>query len=56
MENYSAIDILWLLVAAILIFMMQPGFAMLETGMTRAKNGFCNRLLSVLADRLSYFF
>ena len=38
MENYSAIDILWLLVAAILIFMMQPGFAMLETGMTRAKN------------------
>lgn len=38
MENYSEIDILWLMIAAILIFMMQPGFAMLETGMTRAKN------------------
>lgn len=38
MENYSAIDILWLLIATILIFMMQPGFAMLETGLTRAKN------------------
>lgn len=38
MENFSAVDVLWLLIATILIFMMQPGFAMLETGMTRAKN------------------
>lgn len=38
MKNDSAIDILWLLIGTILIFMMQPGFAMLETGMTRAKN------------------
>lgn len=38
MENYSAMDSLWLMIGTIFIFMMQPGFAMLETGMTRAKN------------------
>lgn len=38
MENYSLIDVLWLLMGTVLIFMMQPGFAMLETGLTRAKN------------------
>jgi Amt family ammonium transporter len=31
-------NILWTLVAAILVMFMQPGFAMVETGLTRAKN------------------
>ncbi len=34
----SAIDVVWLLVAAFLVFFMQAGFAMVETGLTRAKN------------------
>ena len=36
--NAVAIDTLWLLLAAILVFFMQAGFAMVETGFTRAKN------------------
>ncbi len=35
---YSAIDTLWLMVAVVLIFIMQAGFTMLETGFTRVKN------------------
>lgn len=34
----STADILWLTIAAILVFLMQAGFAMLESGLTRAKN------------------
>ncbi len=33
-----AMDTLWVLLAAVLVFFMQAGFAMVETGMTRAKN------------------
>ena len=36
--SYSAIDTLWILMAAVLVFFMQPGFVMLEAGLTRAKN------------------
>ena len=32
------LNIVWTLVAAILVFFMQAGFAMVETGFTRAKN------------------
>lgn len=38
MEHFSQIDTLWMIIATILIFMMQPGFAMLEAGFTRTKN------------------
>jgi len=31
-------DILWLLLAGFLVFLMQAGFAMVETGLTRSKN------------------
>ncbi|MBN2879256.1 MAG: ammonium transporter [Clostridia bacterium] len=34
----SSIDVVWLLVSAFLVFFMQAGFAMVETGLTRAKN------------------
>lgn len=34
----SATDVIWVLVAAILVFFMQAGFALCEAGLTRAKN------------------
>ena len=36
--RYSAVDTIWVLLGAALVFFMQPGFAMVETGLTRAKN------------------
>ena len=36
--NYSAVDTIWVLLGAALVFFMQAGFAMVETGFTRAKN------------------
>lgn len=35
---YSSVDTIWVLVGAVLVFFMQAGFAMVETGFTRAKN------------------
>lgn len=35
---YSSVNTLWILVATALVFFMQAGFAMVETGFTRAKN------------------
>ncbi len=35
---YSQIDTLWVLLGTVLVFFMQAGFAMVETGFTRAKN------------------
>ena len=37
-EFAIVIDHLWLLLAAFLVFMMQAGFSMLESGMVRSKN------------------
>jgi len=37
-SNKLAIDMVWTLIAAFLVFFMQAGFAMVETGFTRAKN------------------
>lgn len=37
-ENFSALDAVWTVIAAMLVFFMQAGFAMVETGFTRAKN------------------
>lgn len=42
-------DILWLIVAAVLVFFMQAGFAMVESGLTRAKNA-CNIMMKNLLD------
>lgn len=36
--SIGAADVLWTLVGAALVFFMQAGFAMVETGFTRAKN------------------
>ena len=35
---YSAVNTIWVLVGAALVFLMQAGFAMCEAGFTRAKN------------------
>ena len=35
---YSSLDTIWVLLGAALVFFMQAGFAMVETGFTRAKN------------------
>lgn len=35
---YSSIDTLWVLLGTVLVFFMQAGFCMVETGFTRAKN------------------
>ena len=43
------LDTVWVLLAAFLVFFMQPGFAMLETGLTRAKNA-CNILAKNFMD------
>ncbi|WP_231036249.1 ammonium transporter [Pectinatus sottacetonis] len=36
--KYVSADTTWTLIGAFLVFVMQPGFAMVETGLTRAKN------------------
>ena len=43
------VDTLWTCIAAFLVFFMQAGFAMVETGFTRAKNA-CNILMKNLMD------
>lgn len=48
-SNKVAIDTVWTLVAAFLVFFMQAGFAMVETGFTRAKNA-CNIMMKNLMD------
>lgn len=42
-------DMVWMLVCAFLVFFMQAGFAMLETGLTRAKNA-CNIMMKNIID------
>lgn len=43
------LDFVWTLIAAVLVFFMQAGFAMLETGLTRAKNA-VNIMMKNLMD------
>jgi ammonium transporter, Amt family len=37
-DNQTAINLLWTLVAGFLVMFMQPGFALVEAGLTRSKN------------------
>ena len=46
---YDAFDMIWLVLSAALVFLMQAGFAMVETGLTRAKNA-GNILMKNLMD------
>ena len=47
--EYISIDTLWVLVAAVLVMLMQAGFAMVESGFTRGKNSI-NILMKNLID------
>ncbi len=49
MDTNMAIDTLWVLLGGILVFWMQAGFAMVETGFTRSKNA-CNIIMKNLMD------
>ncbi len=48
-EFTISIDTLWILVAAVLVMFMQPGFALVEAGFTRSKNT-ANILMKNLMD------
>ena len=43
-----SVDTVWMLLAAMLVFFMQPGFALCEAGFTRSKNT-ANILLRTLS-------
>lgn len=49
MAALSDVDTLWTCLAAFLVFFMQAGFALVETGFTRAKNA-CNILMKNVMD------
>lgn len=38
LSEINSLDTVWVLLASMLIFFMQPGFAMVEAGFTRSKN------------------
>ena len=48
-SNAVALDTVWTLIAAFLVFFMQAGFAAVEAGFTRAKNA-CNIIMKNLMD------
>ena len=48
-EVQNNLNFVWTLVAAFLVFLMQAGFAMVETGFTRAKNA-CNIMMKNMMD------
>ena len=48
-EKSVALDTVWTLIAGMLVMFMQAGFAMVETGFTRAKNA-CNIMMKNLLD------
>ncbi len=48
-ELATSLDTIWVLIAAVLVMFMQPGFAMVEAGFTRAKNS-ANILMKNLMD------
>ena len=55
---YSGLDTLWVLLGAALVFSMQAGFAMVETGFTRAKNAgniIMKNLLDVSIGSIAYW-
>ena len=48
-SNAVAINTVWILLSAFLVFFMQAGFALVEAGFTRAKNA-CNIMMKNLMD------
>ena len=48
-----SLDTVWMLLAAMLVFWMQPGFALCEAGFTRSKNT-ANILMKNLVKLLQF--
>lgn len=48
-ELATGLNTVWMLLAAMLVFFMQPGFALVEAGFTRTKNT-ANILMKNLVD------
>src|SRR5208337_3534841 len=54
-HNKVAINILWTLITGFLVFFMQAGFAMVETGLTRAKNAAHTMAMNLFVYGLGVF-
>ncbi len=55
---YAAFDMIWLILSAALVFFMQAGFAMVEAGLTRAKNAgniIMKNLMDFSAGAIAYW-
>jgi ammonium transporter, Amt family len=53
--NNSTITVMWTLICAFLVIFMQAGFAMMETGFTRAKNAGHTMAMNMMVFILSVF-
>lgn len=51
-SGINSLDTVWVLIAAMLVFFMQPGFALVEAGFTRSKNT-ANILMKNFVDFMS---
>ena len=59
MSGLSAVNTIWVLIGAALVFFMQAGFAMVEAGFTRAKNSgniIMKNLLDLAIGTVIYWF
>jgi Amt family ammonium transporter len=54
-HNKVAINIIWTLITGFLVFFMQAGFAMVETGLTRAKNAAHTMAMNLFVYGLGVF-
>ena len=54
-HNKVAINIVWTLITGFLVFFMQAGFAMVETGLTRAKNAAHTMAMNLFVYGLGVF-
>ena len=58
-DLYDDMGMLWMLIAGILVFFMQAGFTLVESGMTRSKNAVniaMKNLLDITVGSLTYWF
>jgi Amt family ammonium transporter len=58
-DLYVDMGMLWMLIAGILVFFMQAGFTLVESGMTRSKNAVniaMKNLLDITVGSLTYWF
>ncbi|MFT7518327.1 MAG: Amt family ammonium transporter [Kiritimatiellia bacterium] len=56
--SFSPIDTMWVLLAAVLVFLMQAGFGMVEAGLIRSKNSvnvLTKNVLDMCTATLAYF-